>query len=304
MTATAPAKPESNTNLPVPAELESNTNLPLHAELEPHLDFPQPTNNENLTDPEQGEAGEHGEVPTAVPEFSSPRLKDVSAEIRMGFIRKVYSLLTAQLLLTVIVGASVFVTVTESWMANNTWLVLSSVITTAVLFFVLSCCESVSRRYPSNYIVLFLLTAFMGLCVGLLSVRHSWQSVVLALGMTVVIFAFMTIFAWTTKTDFTGCGPYLFAALVVMLVYGLVVVSIVAMSGVDVRWLTMLYNLIGVVIFTFYIVYDTQLIIGQRGGHKTQFGIDDYVFATLSLYVDVINLLGSLTAVSGGSVDS
>jgi len=314
MTATAPAKPESNTNLPVPAELESNTNLPVpaelesntnlpvQAELESHPDFPQPTNNENLTDLEQpGEDREHGEVPTAPPEFSSPRLKDASAEIRMGFILKVYSIMTAQLLFTVIVAASMVVYVTESWRDKNIWLVWVSLVMTLILYAVIACCPNVSRRYPINYIVLFLFTTFQSLLVGFISIRYNWQTLVVAMGMTVLIFSGMTIFAWTAKTDFTGSTPFLFAALVVLLVYALVIVGIVAFSGVAVRWLYMLYNLIGAMIFTLYIVYDTQLIIGERGGHKNQFGIDDYVFATLSLYVDVINLFVAMTAVTGST---
>lgn len=39
----------------------------------------------------------------------------------------------------------------------------------------------------------------------------------------------------------------------------------------------------------FYLVYDTQLIIG--GQHKRmQFDMDDYVLAALSIYLDIINL--------------
>ena len=37
-----------------------------------------------------------------------------------------------------------------------------------------------------------------------------------------------------------------------------------------------------------YIVYDTQLIVG--GEHKIMFHTDDYVLASVSLYLDVINL--------------
>jgi protein lifeguard len=36
-------------------------------------------------------------------------------------------------------------------------------------------------------------------------------------------------------------------------------------------------------------VYDAQLIFGGKH-RKYQFGIDDYVFASLSLYLDIINL--------------
>ena len=36
-----------------------------------------------------------------------------------------------------------------------------------------------------------------------------------------------------------------------------------------------------------YLIYDTQLIIG---GKSRQISIDDYIFAAMSLYVDMIRL--------------
>ena len=43
----------------------------------------------------------------------------------------------------------------------------------------------------------------------------------------------------------------------------------------------------GALLFGGYIVYDTQLIIG--GKHRNKFAIDDYVFAAINIYLDVIN---------------
>merc|ERR1719414_198948 len=106
----------------------------------------------------------------------------------------------------------------------------------------------------------------------------------------------MTAYACTTKTDFTGCGPYLYGALMVLIFFGFAI-SMLSLFGVQIQWMTMLYNLAGVVIFTFYIVYDTQLILG--GNHKVQFSIDDYCFAALSLYLDIINLFLSLLSLVG-----
>merc|ERR1719343_1370915 len=59
----------------------------------------------------------------------------------------------------------------------------------------------------------------------------------------------------------------------------------------------MMYDFVGVLLFTFYIVYDTQLIIG--GSHKVQFSIDDYCFAALNLYLDVINLFQQILRLLG-----
>ena len=43
----------------------------------------------------------------------------------------------------------------------------------------------------------------------------------------------------------------------------------------------------GVVMFSVYLVFDLQMVMG---GHKVALGPDEYVFAALNLYLDVINL--------------
>ena len=58
----------------------------------------------------------------------------------------------------------------------------------------------------------------------------------------------------------------------------------------------------GCLIFSLYIVYDTQLIIGSPDAskpHKYAFTVDDYAFAAANLYLDVINLFYMVLALSG-----
>merc|ERR1719414_1454661 len=151
------------------------------------------------------------------------------------------------------------------------------------------CCREICRKFPQNYCVLLVFTAFEGVIIGFASAAYTWQSVLLAAGLTAAIFVGMTMFAWTTSTDFTGFGPYLFGALLALSAFGFTL-SIMMMFGVKVDWLLMLYDICGVLLCTFFIVFDTQLILGQWGGHENQFMIDDYVFAALGLYMDIIRL--------------
>ena len=65
-------------------------------------------------------------------------------------------------------------------------------------------------------------------------------------------------------------------------------------------YVNMIYCAIGVLIFSMYVVYDTQLIIG--GKHKKfQFSVDDYIFAALALYLDIINLFLYILALLGNN---
>merc|ERR1712048_325189 len=116
--------------------------------------------------------------------------------------------------------------------------------------------------------------------------------------MTAAIFSLLTAYACTTKTDFTGMGPYLFAALFGLIMFGLFVMIFSWIWPGMYSIAHMIYAALGAILFSFYIVYDTQLIVG--GDHKKhQFSVDDYAFAALDLYLDIINLFLMLLSLFG-----
>jgi len=222
-------------------------------------------------------------------------VKNAEAEVRMGFVRKVYGILSVQLLLTTAIAVPFQFMSKQQVTAAQPLLIISAVVLIATMC-AMMCCAHALRTFPSNYIFLGVLTGAMGVLVGFSSAMYTWQSVVLAAGITVFIFLCMTVYAWNTKTDFTGFGPYLMGAMFTMMGFGFVL-SILSICGVYVKWLTMLYDFLSVLLFTFYIVFDTQMIIG--GSHKVQFSIDDYCFAALNLYLDIINLFLHLLSLLG-----
>lgn len=215
-------------------------------------------------------------------------VKNASAEVRMGFVRKVYALLSVQLLLTFVVAALVQ-SMSPTWRFEHQWLMALSMIATMATLCAMSCCRDVCREYPKNYCILFAFTFFEGILLGFISSEYTAGSVTICVGVTAAIFMGLTVYAWTTTTDFTGYGPYLYGALMAFMMFGFAM-SIMSMFGIYLPSMTLMYNFCGVVIFVMYIVFDTQMILGDMGGHEFQFGIDDYVFAALTLYLDIVNL--------------
>lgn len=224
-------------------------------------------------------------------------VKSAAKDVRRGFIRKVYGILSAQLLLTVAIATPIWKLGPE-WARANQWLLYLSLFGLIAAMCVMMCCQEYLRRFPTNYIILLVITCAMSVMVGFASAMYTWQSVLLAAGITVAIFLGMTAYAWCTDTDFTGFGPYLFAGLLCLMVFGLAL-TVMSWFGVNIKWLMMFYDICGVLLFTFYIVFDTQLIMGEYGGHKNSFGIDDYAFAALNLYLDIINLFLHLLSLLG-----
>ena len=149
------------------------------------------------------------------------------------------------------------------------------------------CCETCSRKYPTNYIALFAFTGCEAVTLAIVCLFENAASVGLAAAMTALVTAGLTAYACKTDTDFTGMGAYLYAALLTLVVFG--VVGSFFSAFYHTPWMQNLYAGAGALIFSLYIVYDTQLIVG--GAHKKhQFGLDDYVFAALNIYLDIINL--------------
>lgn len=219
-------------------------------------------------------------------------VKFAAPEIRMGFVRKVYGILTAQLILTVMIAAP-FSVFAESMIKTNPGALMPALFASSVLSIAsvcaMTCFPDLARNYPTNYLLLFIFTVCESVLVGFTCSAYTKESVLGAFVLTAVLFLGLTIYAWTSKTDFTGMGPYLFGAILTGLIFGFGI-WIAQLSGINMPILKKVFAGLMVLIFVMYIIYDTQMIIGAVGGHKIEFGVDDYVFAALNLYLDILNL--------------
>lgn len=234
-----------------------------------------------------------------------PRSVDEAAiDIRCGFIRKVYGLLFAQICVTTAVAAYIVVGAQDlNWLRSHEWVLWVSVIGTFSTICAMSCCEGATKSYPTNYIFLFTFTFFEAVMIGFVSAVFTWQSLMLCVMAVGVIFLALTMYAFNTHRDFTGHGPYLFVALCAVCMFGLIL-AILPAFGVHVEVGIIIYDFIVVLLFSFYIVFDTQMMLGEYGGHQIKFGIDDYVYAALHLYLDIVNLFVALLSLLGQRNDN
>lgn len=127
--------------------------------------------------------------------------------VRKGFIRKVYSILTLQLAMTLaIMTPFVFHEPTRIWAVNHLWLLWVDFAILFVLIIALTCFESLRRTSPINIILLGLFTIAQSISLGVLSALYARDAVLIAVGITAVVTVGLTIFAFQTKWDFTMCG--------------------------------------------------------------------------------------------------
>jgi len=207
-------------------------------------------------------------------------------EVRSGFITKVYGILTAQLVLTAACAAP-FVTdqALRAWVKVHGFPLVIGVTILNILFLcflICPCgCEKNMRTFPTNYLLLGGFTITEGLLVGVVCASYTVDSVVFAVFATGVLVFGLSMYAMTTKSDFTGMGPYLFAGMLVLMMFGLFAFFL------PFPIMHKIYCCIGILLFSFYLIYDTQMIMGKG---ELAIGIDDYVFAALQLYMDIIQL--------------
>eukprot|EP00397_Hematodinium_sp_SG-2012_P057029 GEMP01070917.1.p1 GENE.GEMP01070917.1~~GEMP01070917.1.p1 ORF type:complete len:286 (+),score=36.89 GEMP01070917.1:106-963(+) len=211
---------------------------------------------------------------------------DLDIVIRHGFIRKVFSVVGAQLVLTALISLPFYIyhdVLVHQFAGSLTVMILVVSVLTMCLMCYMTCKPEIGRQYPKNYIILTLITTGMGCMVGMATMHYTGRSILIAVGMTAAITVGLMAFAMQTKYDFTGMGPYLFAALMALTLFGFILIFV---GG---AFAHKLYAGCGALLFSFYLIYDTQLIVGGND-KKFKFGIDDYVFAALTLYLDIINL--------------
>ncbi|MEI7554920.1 Bax inhibitor-1/YccA family protein [Candidatus Chlorohelix sp.] len=135
---------------------------------------------------------------------------------------------------------------------------------------------------PINFVLLYGFALSSGVLLAptmqILSDAGYSGIIVQALLITGSLTFALGIYAWTTKRDFSGLAPYLFVAVI-----GLLIVSMLNIFLHS----TMLYSVImyaGVMIFSFYLIFDVQQ------AKKSENTIGNAIALSIGIYLDILNL--------------
>ncbi|NP_001124723.1 protein lifeguard 3 [Pongo abelii] len=205
-------------------------------------------------------------------------------KVRHTFIRKVYSIISVQLLITVaIIAIFTFVEPVSAFVRRNVAVYYVSYAVFVVTYLILACCQGPRRRFPWNIILLTLFTFAMGFMTGTISSMYQTKAVIIAMIITAVVSISVTIFCFQTKVDFTSCTGLFCVLGIVLMVTG--IVTSIVLYFQYVYWLHMLYAALGAICFTLFLAYDTQLVLGNR---KHTISPEDYITGALQIYTDII----------------
>ena len=208
----------------------------------------------------------------------------VDKYLRKDFVRKVYGIICAQLSLTIILSFfSLYFESFRKFQLQNPTILLVSLILVLIIIILLTCFTKFSRKAPLNYIICFIFTLCESYSVSSLCgyINHP-KMVIIACFLTLFITSSLTIYSFITKDDFTLCGSSLFIISSALLGF---TVMLFIFGTIYVEFL--LISLVIIIIYGFYIVFDTQLIIG---GKTYELSIDDYMIGSVIIYTDVIGI--------------
>lgn len=195
--------------------------------------------------------------------------------IRMGFLRKVYGILSTQLLITTLTAAFFILhEPTKLFVQQNSWMLMVAMFGTIGIMLALMFKQ---RETPINYILLMAFTAMEAYTVGVIVTFYDKAAVMEAFALTCAVTLGLTAYTFQSKRDFSSWGPSLFAVLWVLILAGFLQLFFPTVT------IDRLLSIGGALIFSLFIIYDTHMMM-----HKVS--PEDYIVASINLYLDIINL--------------
>ncbi|NXH17520.1 LFG4 protein, partial [Bucco capensis] len=207
-----------------------------------------------------------------------------SIHIRMAFLRKVYSILSIQVLLTTVTSA-IFLYCAGVQAFVHEWPVLllmsvfgSLAITVALVFY--------RCTYPVNLYLLFGFTLLEALTVGITVSFYDVSTVVQAFVLTTAVFLGLTAYTLQSKRDFSKFGASLFACMWILIFSGLLRLFFSSETT------DLVFAAAGALLFCGFIIYDTHLLMHRLSP-------EEYILAAINLYLDILNLFLHLLRLVG-----
>lgn len=202
---------------------------------------------------------------------------------RSNFVFKVFSIVAAQLILT-----SAIVAACRSFVALGEWAQILSpmwgigLIVTSVL---LTLFRDLARNVPVNYILLSIYTICEAFLLHFAVQGATLNLIVNAMLLTGVAVAIAGGVSYSTKLDLTNSKFILYCAsvhLIVNLIFALFI------------GYSIIYVYFSTLIILAYLIIDLQLILGS---HEKAVGIDEYMWAAVNLYSDIVLLFIKLVQI-------
>ncbi|KAK0161195.1 hypothetical protein PV327_009692 [Microctonus hyperodae] len=210
--------------------------------------------------------------------------KDV--QTRRTFIRKVFLILTVQLLFSAgyisffMLYAPAKVFIVKYW-----WMWIFAMIGFILSYCSISITDCGRKQNGWGVICLSLLTLAETHLAAYVTVNFEIEMVLIAIGITATVTMAISFSATFFRFDFTKWGGLLSVLGMVSAVSLFAMMLSIILARIPI--ITTIMGVSGAIVFSLYLYYDIQTIMG---GRKVQLSPNEVIFATTQLYIDIIGL--------------
>lgn len=208
---------------------------------------------------------------------------------RLGFIRKVFGIVCAELLFTALWVTLVYNnTALRSFVVNSYYLGIFFAVITFVGTLALALSRTLSRTVPINYYITVAVIFSMAWSVSYFTAFFPASTVMMAAVATCSAVVGITFYAWTSNAQYNYAKAFLYSSLSI-LAFQLFAMFFLAPDVYN-FWISVLFAISS----SIAILYHTQAIIGKKTMKYSQ---DEYICAAMNLYIEIIQLFIELVKI-------
>ncbi|KAJ8668330.1 hypothetical protein QAD02_009993 [Eretmocerus hayati] len=208
------------------------------------------------------------------------------AKVRRRFVRRVFGILSVQLMFTALVVATfVFVEEAREFVLDNLYLWPLALIAYMVSLCSISCSDCARRQPPCNVICLSLLTLSLSMLAAFGSMLYTPEAVLISICSTAIVTTVIFFTAACCKFDLTKYVGLLLILSVVTLC--IMLGLIITRFFIKINNFHLMISMLGTLLISVYLFFDVQTLMG---GREIQLSPDEVVYATAQLYVDIVLL--------------
>ena len=207
----------------------------------------------------------------------APAVQVRSGAERATLVRRTYGLVFLSVLVTMLGSAFAF---TQPRLMQA--VIVHPFISMIAIFVPLFLAQRNARVFPQNVLLTLLFTFVEGVFIApflAYAEQAAPGTVSQAALLTFAAFGGLSLYATVSRRDFSAWGSFFFIGLIVLMIA--MFINIFVASAAASLWI----SAVGVLVFAGLLVFDTWRIL--RSG---QFGQDDYVFAAVQIYLDLLNM--------------
>jgi len=195
--------------------------------------------------------------------------------IRLGFLRKVFGILSFQLLMTITACTVLYLTPgVRGFVQQQSWILL---LTTLGSIGLLIAMYIHAHNVPTNYMLLAAFTLMQSLTLGAIVSFFDLEVIIEAAALTTVVVLGLFFYTLQSKRDFSASYATVYSLSSILLMASILQVFLLSTA------FTFFVNVAAAGIFCVFLVYDIDLIMHHLSP-------EDYIFACITLYMDIINL--------------